>query len=230
MTKAVSVMCTAVSKQTGKPCKLKAIPGGTVCRFHGGAAKQVKAKAAVRAELITWGVADALDDPGEVLLRLVTQSRKRADLYAHLLQEAFEAAERLKQAHAAGMNIEAEGDAYADTAETARGDLDRLFSTGGVAALVGNTYGAAKDVGVYVTGEAMRGLADLEAKERDRCANFAAKAVAAGLMKRQVEIAELQGQLLAKALAALPAILRKAGANDEMLQIVASELGPLEAA
>jgi hypothetical protein len=49
-------------------------------------------------------------------------------------------------------------------------------------------------------------------------------------MKRQVEIAELQGQLLAKALAALPAILRKAGANDEMLQIVASELGPLEAA
>jgi hypothetical protein len=75
MTKAISVMCTALSKQTGKPCKLKAIPGGTVCRFHGGAAKQVKAKAAVRAELITWGVADALDDPGEVLLRLVTQSR-----------------------------------------------------------------------------------------------------------------------------------------------------------
>lgn len=134
MTSAVSVMCTAVSKQTGKPCKLKAIPGGTVCRFHGGAAKQVKAKAAVRAELITWGVADALDDPGEVLLRLVTQSRKRADLYAHLLQEAFEAAERLKQAHAAGMNIEPEGDAYADTAETARGDLDRIFNTGGVAA------------------------------------------------------------------------------------------------
>ena len=97
MTKAISVMCTAVSKQTGKPCKLKAIPGGTVCRFHGGAAKQVKAKAAVRAELITWGVADALDDPGEVLLRLVTQSRKRADLYAHLLQEAFEAAERLSK-------------------------------------------------------------------------------------------------------------------------------------
>jgi hypothetical protein len=32
-------------------------------------------------------------------------------------------------------------------------------------------------VGVYVTGEATRGLADLEAKERDRCANFASKAV-----------------------------------------------------
>jgi hypothetical protein len=36
-------------------------------------------------------------------------------------------------------------------AETAREDLDRIFNTGGVAALVGNTYGAPKDVGVYVT-------------------------------------------------------------------------------
>ena len=69
-------------------------------------------------------------------------------------------------------------------AETARRDLDRIFNKGGVAALVGNTYGAAKDVGVYVTGEAIRGLADLEAKERERSANFATKAVAAGLVER----------------------------------------------
>src|SRR5215211_1403908 len=69
-------------------------------------------------------------------------------------------------------------------------------STHGVAALVGNTYGAAKDVGVYVTGEAIRGLADLEAKERERCANFASKAVAAGLAERTVRIAERQGQLM----------------------------------
>jgi Transposase DDE domain group 1 len=82
------------------------------------------------------------------------------------VQEAFDAAETLKYAHEAGHNIEAEGDENADTAETARRDLERIFRTGGVAALVGNTYGAAKDVGVYVTCEAIRGLADLEAKER----------------------------------------------------------------
>ena len=41
-------------------------------------------------------------------------------------------------------------------AETAREDLDRIFNTGGVAALVGNTYGAAKDIVVYVPGEAIR--------------------------------------------------------------------------
>ena len=192
MTKAIAVQCQAISKQTGQRCKRKAIPGGTVCRWHGGAASQVKVKAAIRAEVMNWGLGDSHVDPGEVLLRLVTQSAARAEHYSRLLQVAFEAAERLKQAHDAGAQIEAPGDEFADTAETARRDLDRIFNTGGVAAMVGNTYGAAKDVGVYVTGEAIRGLADLEAKERERCANFATKAVAAGLAERTVRVAERQ--------------------------------------
>jgi hypothetical protein len=50
----------------------------------------------------------------------------------------------------------------------AREQLDRVFQLGGVSALVGGTYGAAKDVGGYQTGEAIRGLVDLESKERDR--------------------------------------------------------------
>ena len=196
MTKAVAVQCKAISKQTGQQCKRKAIPGGTVCRYHGGGAQQVKVKAAIRAEVLNWGLGDTTVDPGEVLLRLVTESAARAEHYSRLLQEAFETAERLKQAHDAGMQIDAPGDELADTAETARRDLDRIFNTGGVAALVGNTYGAAKDVGVYVTGEAIRGLADLEAKERERCASFASKAVAAGLAERTVRVAERQGQLM----------------------------------
>jgi hypothetical protein len=145
---------------------------------------------------MSWGLGDTNVDPGEVLLRLVTQSAARAERYAMLLEEAYEAAERLKQAHDAGAQIEAPGDELADTAETARRDLDRIFNTGGVAALVGNTYGAAKDVGVYVNGEVIRGLADLEAKERERCANFATKAIAAGLAERTVRVAERQGQLM----------------------------------
>jgi hypothetical protein len=47
-----------------------------------------------------------------------------------------------------------------------------------------------------VTGEAVRGLADLEAKERERCANFATKAIAAGLAERTERVAERQGQLM----------------------------------
>lgn len=40
--------CSATSKRTGKPCPMPAISGATVCRMHGGAAPQVKAKAAER--------------------------------------------------------------------------------------------------------------------------------------------------------------------------------------
>jgi hypothetical protein len=130
MTKAIAVQCKAISKQSGQQCKRKAIPGGTVCRYHGGGAQQVKAKAAVRAELLGWGLGDATVDPGEVLLRLVTQSAARAERYAILLEEAYEAAERLKQAHDADAEIQAPGNELADTAETARRDLDRIFNTG----------------------------------------------------------------------------------------------------
>ena len=196
MTKAVAVQCKAISKQAGQQCKRKAIPGGTMCRYHGGGAQQVKVKAVIPAEVLNWRLGDTTVDPGEVLLRLVTQSAARAEQYSRLLQEAFEAAERLKQVLDAGMQIDAPGDELADIAETARRDLDRISTPGGVAALVGNTYGAAKDVGVYVTGEAIRGLADLEAKERERCASFASKAVAAGLAERTVRVAERQGQVM----------------------------------
>jgi hypothetical protein len=164
---------------------------------------------------MNWGLGDTAVDPGEVLLRLVTQSAARAETYARLLPEAFDAAERLKQAHEEGANVEALGDENADTAETAR-DLDRIFNTGGVAALVGNTYGAAKDVGVYVTGEAIRGLADLEAKERERCANFASKAVAAGLNERMVRLAERQGELLAQV---IRGVLDELGLSAEQKQL-----------
>ena len=50
---------------------------------------------------------------------------------------------------------------------------------------------------MYATGEAIRGLAELEAKERERCAGFATKAIAAGLAERQVHLAEPQGEQIA---------------------------------
>jgi len=40
--------CTATAKSTGERCKNPAIPGGTVCRFHGGNAEQVQNKAQER--------------------------------------------------------------------------------------------------------------------------------------------------------------------------------------
>jgi hypothetical protein len=153
--------CTG-RNQLGGQCKRLAPLGGTVCRFHGGGAKQVKAKAAVRAEVLQWGLGDAHSDPGEVLLRLVTQAAARVERYA------------------------AELEAHVAESPTLR------------AALVAQAYGEFGPIGEYI-----RGLAVLEAQERDRCANFAAKAVAAGLAKRTVELAERQGQLIAEVLRAV---------------------------
>lgn len=43
-----TIRCKAVSKARGEQCKRMAIPGGTVCRYHGGAAPQVQQKAKER--------------------------------------------------------------------------------------------------------------------------------------------------------------------------------------
>lgn len=40
--------CGATSKQSGKRCQRPAIPGGTVCKLHGGGAPQVIRKARLR--------------------------------------------------------------------------------------------------------------------------------------------------------------------------------------
>lgn len=50
--------CNGTAKSTGKPCKTKPITGGFVCRKHGGAAPQVKAKALQRVKDM---LADAID-------------------------------------------------------------------------------------------------------------------------------------------------------------------------
>lgn len=190
----MSQKCNGTNK-AGRPCGNWAIKGGTVCPNHGGKAPQVKSKALVRAELANWRLGDATVDPGEVLLRLVSQSSARADFYASLLQEAYEAAERL--AYQEDEPQVEDGGRATESRKSAQEDLHRIFNHGGVAALIGNTYGAVKDVGVYETGEAIRGLAKLEAEERERCATFATKAVAAGLAERQVRLAERQGEMLA---------------------------------
>lgn len=204
--------CTS-RKKSGEPCKGWRTPGSDKCRRHL-FNPQARAKAAVRAEVINWGLGDTHVDPGEVLLRLVSQSAARAEKYAGLLEQAYEAAERLKAAHeshalvmdtAPSDELDGDGDPIPDSpaVQRAKDDLDRIFNIGGVAALVGNVYSASNSGALYATGEAIRGLTELEAKERDRCAVFAAKAIAAGLATRQVELAEKQGRLIADVLRAV---------------------------
>lgn len=181
-------------KAKTEPCRNWPRRGAEVCTAHGGNAPQVIARAAVRAEVLSWGLRDMTADPGEVLLRLVTQSAARCDLYATLLGDAYDAAERLREATGAGADRQLE--------EAARQDLERVLNHGGVSALIGHTFSATKDGDIFATGEAIRGLARLEGEERDRCAGFAAKAIAAGIAERQVRVAERHVELVNEALTA----------------------------
>lgn len=60
--------CTATSKTGQRQCRQQAIPGGTVCRFHGGAAPQVIRAAKLRLA--------ALVDPSiDAMAHLVKQNK-----------------------------------------------------------------------------------------------------------------------------------------------------------
>lgn len=122
----------------------------------------MKAKAAIRADMISWGLDAPTVDPGDTLLKLVSQSASRAQRYAAELEDMV-----------AG-------------SDTLRG------------ALIREAYGEFGPVGEYA-----RGLVQLEAQERERCASWCTKAIAAGLAERQVRLAERQGALIADVLRAV---------------------------
>jgi len=69
--------CTATAKQTGQRCGNRPIPGGTVCRFHGGATPVIKAAAERRLALAAAEreVTDRVATSGPLTLR---------DVYAEL--------------------------------------------------------------------------------------------------------------------------------------------------
>lgn len=66
------VTCIATSKSTGNRCGNPPVPGGTVCKIHGGSAPQVKAVAASR-------VLEALVGPALVEMRRLIEDATVAD-------------------------------------------------------------------------------------------------------------------------------------------------------
>jgi len=207
--------CRSPRSKGRGPCHghaLDGTEGAERCRMHVGPPK-ARAMVKIRAELAKWTLGDPVDDPADVLLRLITQSRMRAEFYAVLLQQAYDAAERLAEAAPDGFRL----------TEDLQRDLDNVLQDGGVAALIGKTYGAAgKEGDIYATGEAIRGLAKLEADERDRCANFCRLAITAGIAERQVRVAE---QIAATFQQVLVGALDDAGLTGEQRQAVVANAG-----
>lgn len=86
---------------------------------------------------------------------------------------------------------------YAALLERQVSEADTSLGVGMGEGLVGFTRSASPSVGVYESGEAVRGLAQLEAAERDRCVRYAKVAHDMGIADREIRLAEAQGQMLA---------------------------------
>ncbi len=68
-----------------QPCRANAVKGTDPlsCRRHAGKSlAKIRAEVAVKETVAAWGLGDTKTDPGELLLRLVTQAAVRADAYA----------------------------------------------------------------------------------------------------------------------------------------------------
>lgn len=204
----------------GEPCGANVIKGTRGCKRHAGKPlAQAKAEGAIVEEFNRWRLADhdgSDADPAKTILQLVSYWRWKFDFVSKLLGEAYEAAERLRVAYAADKlvvlaedetgevrRVDDKGKVLPERAslQQARLDLDRIFNQGGVSAFVGNTYAATSGGDVYVTGERVRALEDLQGQASDRLAKYCAMALAAGVEERRVRIAEQTGAQLAAVIA-----------------------------
>jgi len=179
--------CVKKSKRSQERCHAIALSNTDRCRSHSGLRPEVQrargvalsAFSAIAAAGVTSN--SEMVDPATATLGMLHMSWLRVHLYAGLLEA---------QVAAEGGGA---GDVPNDPGDVVRGAGDSP-DTGG---LVGHTYGAVKDIGIYVSGEAPRGLALLEAQERERCVKFAKTAHDMGIADRQIQLAESQGALLA---------------------------------
>lgn len=146
-------------------CHGPAVNGLDVCRMHGGQRAEVlKAKGAA---ITAWSAlaGEATVTSTDAVLGMLQMSWLRAHMYAHLLERQV-------------------GDAQEQGEDNWSDDPGIGPGTG----LIGHTRGASAGVGVYVTGEAVRGLAQLEAAERDRVVKCAKTAHDMGIADEQVRL------------------------------------------
>lgn len=179
--------CTK-NRKKGGDCHNPAISGLDACRMHGGQKGQVlKAKGQA---ITAW---DAMSgDPSvsssEVVLRVLQMTWLRVNLLSGLLREQFEAEQQARAAAAVSTAT-----AGAPGSASAAGSVD----VGPGAGLIGHTVSASPGIGTYVSGEALRGLAKMEADERERTVKFAKAAHDMGIAEKHLALAETFTQELA---------------------------------
>jgi hypothetical protein len=165
--------CGAKARSTGKPCTQPVVPGTARCRFHGGAAPQVRAAGerriqAANAQLaaVTFGLSREVD-PRDALLEEVYRTAGVVDW----LQQKVRALQ---------------------DDDVVWGVTEEVTKDSGEFPGVDTTRAAAVNVWV-----------ELYAKERKHLVDVCKAAVAAGLEERRVRLAEQQGAMLAGVIRAI---------------------------
>lgn len=159
--------CGAKARSTGKPCTQPPVPGTTRCRFHGGAAPQVKAAAQRRAQM-----AAAQDAVAKLNLR------REVDPHVALLDEVYRAAGVV---------------AHLDEKVQSLPEQDLVW---GVTELVEKTAGEFPGTDTTYAAE-LNVWVKWWREERTHLAKVAKMALDAGVEERRVKLAESQGALLA---------------------------------
>jgi hypothetical protein len=182
--------CTRTAKTTRGRCHGTAITGIDRCRMHAGEKAEV-ASARGEARMTAWSAmgGDPVISDAAAVMGMLQMSWLRVHLYAGLLEQQF----RQAQEHD---GADDGGEAYYGEDDEAPARLGAP-SVGHGAGLVGHTFSGVKDIGIFASGEAIRGLAQLEAAERDRCVKYAKAASDMKIADEQVRLAEQQGAALA---------------------------------
>lgn len=205
--------CTARRKGGDRECHSPAIRGLSHCRMHAGVSGAVaKAKGEALEALSAWSAVAAADgaatvEPARAVLGMLHMSWTRVHLLAGMLEQ----------------QVDRDGLRAEDSVEDGDGSgapRSGFAVPGDSGGLIGHTFAADKQAGVFASGEAVRGLAQLEAQERDRCVRFAKAAHDMGIADREIDLAERQARGVALGLAAvLNALAVEASRREEMHRV-----------
>lgn len=213
--------CTHMSKRSKSRCHANAIKGTPSCVSHAGeSTAKAKAKGAA---LTAWSALAAVEDgapvtvdPARAVMAMLHMSWLRVHLLAGLLERQV-AVDAATATDAGGPD--AAGHEDAQTAPGVPGP------SGG---LVGHTFAADKQAGVFASGEAVRALVQLEAAERDRCVRFAKTAHDMGIADREIELAESQARAVVFALGSvLDHLAVESGRREEAQRVFMDRLREL---
>lgn len=197
----------AASRSRGRgTCHGPAITGTAKCRMHAG---EPAAVARAKGEAISaWSLSGEPGvDPGRAVLAVLHMTWLRVALLAGLLE---------RQVAAAGGGSD--------------GGTGSESGTTGAPGLVGHRYSSGPD-GLYAASEAVRGLAALEAAERERVVRFAEVASRMGVEARYLALAEQQASRVVTALMrAQEGVGLSVDVRDEVARRFVAELRELEGA